>query len=67
MPLQSRRRRDRKAEVRKEKKKNRNNMGPTDSPHVTVLTIDGGGIRGLIPSVVLTSLEKMLQVIKLSD
>lgn len=48
-------------------KKNRNNMGPTDSPHVTVLTIDGGGIRGLIPSVVLTSLEKMLQVIKLSD
>jgi hypothetical protein len=32
--------------------------------HITMLSIDGGGIRGLIPLVILESLEKKLQVSK---
>ncbi|CAN6380825.1 unnamed protein product [Urochloa humidicola] len=36
---------------------------PKYGKHITVLSIDGGGIRGLIPSVVLTHLEKKLQEI----
>lgn len=35
---------------------------PRYGERITVLSIDGGGIRGLIPSVVLASLEKELQV-----
>nr|CAB3500451.1 unnamed protein product [Digitaria exilis] len=34
---------------------------------VTVLSIDGGGIRGLIPSVIIASLEKKLQVLDGDD
>jgi len=30
---------------------------------ITILSIDGGGIRGLIPAVVVNHLEKSLQVI----
>lgn len=35
---------------------------PMHADNITVLSIDGGGIRGLIPAVLLTRLEKMLQV-----
>jgi patatin-like phospholipase/acyl hydrolase len=29
---------------------------------ITVLSIDGGGVRGIIPGVILTNLESQLQV-----
>jgi patatin-like phospholipase/acyl hydrolase len=35
---------------------------PTYGNLITVLSIDGGGIRGIIPAVVLTFLESELQV-----
>ena len=35
---------------------------PRYGERITVLSIDGGGIRGLIPTVVLASLEKELKV-----
>lgn len=35
---------------------------PKHGDKITVLSIDGGGIRGIIPSVVLTRLEELLQV-----
>lgn len=35
---------------------------PTYGNLVTILSIDGGGIRGIIPGVVLTYLESQLQV-----
>lgn len=35
---------------------------PTYGNLVTILSIDGGGIRGIIPAVVLTFLESELQV-----
>jgi len=35
---------------------------PKFGERITVLSIDGGGIRGLIPTVVIDSLEKELQV-----
>jgi hypothetical protein len=35
---------------------------PKKGELVTMLCIDGGGIRGLIPSVILVDLEKKLQV-----
>jgi len=34
-----------------------------DGPMVTVLSIDGGGIRGIIPGILLAFLESELQVI----
>jgi hypothetical protein len=38
------------------------------SPHklklITILSIDGGGIRGIIPATILAFLEAKLQVIK---
>jgi patatin-like phospholipase/acyl hydrolase len=37
-------------------------MANLASRKVTVLTIDGGGIRGLIPGTILAFLEKKLQV-----
>ncbi|KAL6594286.1 hypothetical protein ACP70R_048479 [Stipagrostis hirtigluma subsp. patula] len=40
---------------------------PKYGDRITVLSIDGGGIRGLIPSVVLTRLEKKLQEIDNDD
>ena len=39
---------------------------PRLGQRITVLSIDGGGIRGLIPTVVLASLEKELQVMNQS-
>lgn len=36
---------------------------PTYGELVTVLSIDGGGIRGIIPGVILAKLESELQVI----
>lgn len=41
----------------------------TDQPpdfdrYITVLSIDGGGIKGIIPAVVLDFLESQLQVIR---
>jgi patatin-like phospholipase/acyl hydrolase len=38
--------------------------GPDDQGFVTILSIDGGGVRGIVPSVVLTALEAKLQVLK---
>ncbi|KAH8508601.1 hypothetical protein H0E87_010639, partial [Populus deltoides] len=35
--------------------------GPDDQGFATILSIDGGGVRGIIPSVVLTALEAKLQ------
>jgi patatin-like phospholipase/acyl hydrolase len=35
---------------------------PTYGNLVTILSIDGGGIRGIIPAVVLSFLESELQV-----
>jgi hypothetical protein len=35
---------------------------PSQGKLITVLSIDGGGIRGLIPSTILASLEAKLQV-----
>ena len=35
---------------------------PSEGRFITVLSIDGGGIRGLIPAVILASLEERLQV-----
>lgn len=47
-------------------------MGETSSPahirapiygdYITILSIDGGGIRGIIPAVILAYLESQLQV-----
>jgi hypothetical protein len=39
---------------------------PRFGKRIAVLSIDGGGIRGLIPMVVIASLEKELQVMNLS-
>jgi hypothetical protein len=39
---------------------------PRDGQKITVLSIDGGGIRGLIPAVILASLEEKLKVIIIS-
>ena len=35
---------------------------PSQGKRITVLSIDGGGIRGLIPSTILACLESKLQV-----
>ncbi|KAJ6858178.1 patatin-like protein 2 [Populus alba x Populus x berolinensis] len=35
--------------------------GPDDQGFETILSIDGGGVRGIVPSVVLTALEAKLQ------
>ncbi|KAL9381812.1 hypothetical protein Peur_024847 [Populus x canadensis] len=35
--------------------------GPDDQGFATILSIDGGGVRGIVPSVVLTALEAKLQ------
>lgn len=35
---------------------------PSYGNTITILSIDGGGIKGIIPSVVLSRLEKILQV-----
>jgi len=37
---------------------------PRYGERITVLSIDGGGIRGLIPTVVLASLEEELKVLE---
>lgn len=37
-----------------------NNLKP--GKKITVLSIDGGGIRGIIPGIILASLESKLQV-----
>lgn len=39
---------------------------PKEGQKITVLSIDGGGIRGLIPAVILASLEEKLKVIIIS-
>lgn len=36
---------------------------PNTGTLITILTIDGGGIRGIIPGVILSYLESQLQVI----
>uniref|UniRef100_A0A3N7FEV3 PNPLA domain-containing protein n=1 Tax=Populus trichocarpa TaxID=3694 RepID=A0A3N7FEV3_POPTR len=38
--------------------------GPDDQGFETILSIDGGGVRGIVPSVVLTALEAKLQGMK---
>ncbi|CAO1941008.1 unnamed protein product [Urochloa humidicola] len=43
------------------KSSNAEAVPPKYGKHITVLSIDGGGIRGLIPSVIIASLEKKLQ------
>jgi patatin-like phospholipase/acyl hydrolase len=35
---------------------------PTYGKYITILTIDGGGIKGIIPAVILEFLESKLQV-----
>jgi hypothetical protein len=35
---------------------------PTYGNVITILSIDGGGIRGIIPAIILDHLEKALQV-----
>lgn len=35
---------------------------PTYGDFITILSIDGGGIRGIIPATILTFLESQLQV-----
>ena len=40
----------------------RNLQPETDGKLITVLSIDGGGIRGLIPGTILNFLEEELQV-----
>lgn len=37
-------------------------QAPTYGNLITILSIDGGGIRGIIPSVILSFLESELQV-----
>lgn len=37
-------------------------LGPRYGSFITILSIDGGGIRGMIPAVILESLESHLQV-----
>jgi hypothetical protein len=39
---------------------------PTHGDFITVLSIDGGGIRGIIPGIILSFLESELQVTMLS-
>jgi len=36
----------------------------TPGKHITILSIDGGGVRGLIPATILAELEGRLQVHK---
>ena len=38
------------------------NHPPTYGHLITILSIDGGGIRGIIPSIILSYLESQLQV-----
>ena len=38
--------------------------GRDDQGFATILSIDGGGVRGIVPSVVLTALEAKLQVLE---
>ena len=40
----------------------RNLQSPTYEKRITVLSIDGGGIRGLIPATILSFLEDELKV-----
>lgn len=40
-------------------------MSPHELKLVTILSIDGGGIRGIIPATILAFLEEKLQVIEL--
>lgn len=40
----------------------KNRPPPNSGNLITVLSIDGGGIRGIIPGVILAYLEKQLQV-----
>lgn len=40
---------------------------PPPGKFITVLSIDGGGIKGLIPATILTFLESQLQVISLTN
>lgn len=39
------------------------NLPPADGKLVTILSIDGGGVRGIIAGVILAKLEEQLQVI----
>lgn len=41
-------------------------QAPTYGNLITILSIDGGGIRGIIPSVILAFLESELQVLTLN-
>ncbi|KAH0940535.1 hypothetical protein HID58_000172, partial [Brassica napus] len=36
-------------------------LSPSHGQHVTILSIDGGGVRGIIPGIVLAYLESQLQ------
>lgn len=38
-------------------------QSPINGKFITILSIDGGGIRGLIPATILEYLESQLQVI----
>ncbi|CAH8359244.1 unnamed protein product, partial [Eruca vesicaria subsp. sativa] len=45
----------------------RKNIPPSFGERVTILSIDGGGVRGVIPGVILAYLEEQLQAIDGKD
>lgn len=49
--------------IKSDSTSNKKNIPPTHGKLVTILSIDGGGVRGIIAGVILDNLEKHLQVI----